>query len=165
MYSTRYMEVTKKMSETTTAFFDSDYEDVDEMLLRALEHPFVVHLDFDTRIRVFRNQEIPHRLQRLRILIASGGKYDVVVNRTNKDFRNLYKRAEKEFFAFANDREVSSKTLRAMQSIYRYRKRELAALTRYYFKQAVLITGEYEPTEVSSHENERQKELRVSIRP
>lgn len=137
------------MTELTTAFYQSDYEDIDEMLLRALEHPFKVHLDFDTRIKVFREQVIPDRLHKLRVLIASGGVYDIIVNRTMKDFGNLYKRAEKEFFAVANDKDHSAYTLRTMQAIYKHRKQELMRLTKHYFKQTISIVDEYEPMEVT----------------
>jgi hypothetical protein len=138
------------MAVFSTAFYDSDYEDVDEMLERAKEHPFKVPVDYDTRIRVFRDQIIPDRIHALRVLVGSGGKQDLFVNRTMKDIRNLYKRAEKEFLRVADDRTHTLYTLRVHQSIYRHRRYELRLLTQWYFNQSVEIQGIVEPTEVSA---------------
>lgn len=137
------------MTVSQTAFYESDYDNLDEMLLRASEHPFVVRVDFNTRYRVLRDQLIPGRLVNLQALLAVGGTYDPVVNQTMKDIRNLYKRAEKEFMAVANDIDCSTQTLRAMQSIYRCRKYQLMMLTQTYFGEVIRILSEYEPTEIS----------------
>lgn len=131
------------MSEIESAFFQSDYEDLDEMLTRVKEHPFRVSVDYDTRIRVLRDQLIPDRIRQLRITLVNGGSYDPIVNRTLKDISNLYKRAEKEFFRVANDRDHTAHTLRIHQSLYKHRRHELITLTSSYRGQAARLVNEY----------------------
>ncbi|MCW4043532.1 MAG: hypothetical protein NWE90_07400, partial [Candidatus Bathyarchaeota archaeon] len=137
-----------KMSEITTAFFASNYEDIDEMLERAKENPHHIPVDFNTRFRVFRDQIVPDRLQELHKSIAKGEKTDPFVNRTMKDISNLYKRLEKEFMVGANDRRHTRYLLIRYQAIYNYHKAQLLSLTKHYFNQVNRIEQEYTPLEV-----------------
>ena len=110
-----------------------------------------IPVDYDTRVRVFKDQVIPDRLHLIEEKLAYGGDYDLFVNRTLQDIRNLYHRAEKEFFAVANDPEHSIVRLRAHQFFYAFRKDQLQGLTDIVFCKTSLLVDKYieAKTEVS----------------
>jgi len=104
------------MSEWTRlyGFFELSLED---QLTYAKEHPFKVPLDFETRFRVWRDQVLPDRLMQFRMHndVETGIRF---YSLTVRDIVRLYKRAIKEFFDIANDREIDQETLEFHQRLY-----------------------------------------------
>ena len=105
-------------------------QDLDQMLENAKKHPFKVHMDFETRFRVWTEQVLVDRVMYVRKhpdLETMIRMYDL----TLRDSVRLLKRATKELLEVADIVDYSEKHrahLNTAQSVYDQRKRLIVSV-------------------------------------
>lgn len=102
-------------------YVESRFDDLADQLETAKAHILKVHLDFETRIRVWEHQVLPDRLETLKknsSLETAIRHYDLTI----KDVSRLYRRAEKEFLKIANDVNIKQSGLKFHQQLFQDRK-------------------------------------------
>ena len=112
--------------------------DLDAELEYALEHPFKVPLDFDTRIRVWEVQVLKDRVLRLAQtrLVDDARRY---LELSFKDALRLFRRASKEFLEVADTPNCPQAILKTSQHIYDDRKEEILILYNHFVEELVNI--------------------------
>ena len=117
--------------DTKTSFQWFNLDDADEALHYAKEHPFHVQLEFDRRLRVWRDTVERNRQLHIQTLDSIDGRRELIrryVLLDIADYNRLYQRAKFEFLYVANDRDITRQTLIFAKNLFWQAERHLKSV-------------------------------------
>lgn len=128
------------MDNNDWSHVESHFEGLDHQLEEAKKHAFKVRVDFETRVRVWKDQVLPDRLLALdrTLLLADAIRFHDL---TVRDVQRLQRRAKKEFLQVADNPTIYQYTLTFFQHLYSEREKLLVHLYRGFYEQ--MIDKEY----------------------